>query len=202
MDYDTNVVKGTEFGNKKRVNNIIDLYNNRKIYNVKTAIGILDKLIDTKKKSVRDSGIKLYNESIAKYQNAEPLSVRRSRIKTEKTENRNKFRNVIDEINTKIKSKAVVRIQKLLRNTITYKVLNVEKAMHDKVFTIALQADRVGSDVWTIAYLYKAYAKALSLLPKKMHFYFYSEVTSDLLGKNSRLETILMRILRIGLNTL
>ena len=50
-------------------------------------------------------------------------------------------------------------------------------------FTIALQADRVGSDVWTMAYLYKAYAKALSLLPKKMHFYFYSEVTSDFLGK-------------------
>jgi hypothetical protein len=52
LDYYTNFVKGTKFGNKKRVNNIIDLYNNRKIYNVKTAIGILEKLIDTKKKKV------------------------------------------------------------------------------------------------------------------------------------------------------
>jgi hypothetical protein len=111
LDYYANFVKGVKFGNKKRVNSIIDLYNNRKIYNIKTAIGILDKLIDTKK-SVRDSGIKLYSDSIAKYQNAEPLPVRRSRIKTEKTENRNKFRKVIDEINTKMKSKAVVRIQK------------------------------------------------------------------------------------------
>ena len=49
LDYYANFVKGVKFGNKKRVNSIIDLYNNRKIYNIKTAIGILDKLIDTKK---------------------------------------------------------------------------------------------------------------------------------------------------------
>ena len=61
--------------------------------------------------------------------------------------------------------------------------MNVEKAMHDNVFTIALQADRVGSNIWTMPFLYKAYAQALSLLPKKMHFYFYSEITSDFLGK-------------------
>ena len=114
---------------------------------------------------------------------------------------------MIEEINTKIKSEASAKLKKLLgkiiSNTVNFRVLNVEKAMHDKVFTIALQTDRVGSDVWIMAYLYKAYAKAVSLLPKNMHFYFYSEVTSvDLEKKNSRLETIPMLILKFGLNTL
>jgi hypothetical protein len=66
------LASASKFGVKKRVINIIDLYNERKIYNVKTATSLLNQLTDKKRKNV-DVGIKRYNEVLDKFQNAEPL---------------------------------------------------------------------------------------------------------------------------------
>ena len=57
------LASASKFGVKKRVNKIIDLYNERKIYNVKTATSLLNQLTDKKKKNV-DVGIKRYNEVV------------------------------------------------------------------------------------------------------------------------------------------
>ena len=40
----------SKFGVKKRVNNIINLYSERKIYNIKTALNLLNQLTDKRKK--------------------------------------------------------------------------------------------------------------------------------------------------------
>ena len=72
----------SKFGVKKRVNTIIDLYNERKIYNAKTALNLLNQLTDKKKKNV-DIGIKRYNEALQKFQNAEALNARHQRIRQE-----------------------------------------------------------------------------------------------------------------------
>ena len=96
------LASASKFGVKKRVNNIINLYNERKIYNVKTALNLLNQLTDKKKKNV-DIGIKRYNEALQKFQNAEPLDARRQRIRQEKverkvTERNEKFKDALGEL--------------------------------------------------------------------------------------------------------
>jgi hypothetical protein len=96
------LASASKFGVKKRVNTIINLYNDRKIYNVKTALNLLNQLTDKKKKNV-DIGIKRYNEALQKFQNAEPLNARHQRIRQEKverkvTERKEKFKGVLREM--------------------------------------------------------------------------------------------------------
>ena len=79
----------SKLGVKKRVDNIIDLYNDRKIYNFKTVKAVLDKLTGSTRKVV-DVGIKQYNEVLNKYKEAEPLPVRRKRVKEEKIHKKKK----------------------------------------------------------------------------------------------------------------
>ena len=73
----------SKFGVKKRVENVIALYNSRTLYNIKTIKNVLDKLTADKRKEV-DIGIKKYNEVIDKYKDAEPLPERRKRLIKEK----------------------------------------------------------------------------------------------------------------------
>lgn len=115
---------------KKRVNTIINLYNDRKIYNVKTALNLLNQLTDKKKKNV-DIGIKRYNEALHKFQNAEPLNARHQRIRQEKverkvTERKEKYKDVLGELLEKKKLKSTLKIQNLLRNTVIFDIVRSE----------------------------------------------------------------------------
>ena len=74
------LARASKFGVKRRVDNIIDLYNARKIYNIKTAKTLLEQLTDKRKKNV-DIGINRYNEVFERFQKAEPLNVRQKRLK-------------------------------------------------------------------------------------------------------------------------
>ena len=85
------------------------MYNERKIYNVKTATSLLNQLTDKKKKNV-DVGIKRYNEVLEKFQNAEPLNVRHKRIRQEKVERR-KHKEVLGELIERKKLKSASKIQ-------------------------------------------------------------------------------------------
>ena len=157
------LASASKFGVRKRVNNIINLYMERKIYNVKTATSLLSLLTDKTKKNV-DLGIKRYNEVLEKFQNTEPLNARRQRVKQEKVER---------------KLKSVLKIQNLLRNTVIFDILRTESAMDKKVLSFTLKPQRVAlklqlGDVKTI--LYRAYRAVMRLLPKKTPFHFYAEL--------------------------
>jgi len=194
-----NLADASRFGAKARVKNIIDLYNERKIYNIKTAKALLSQLTD-KKKNVVDSGIKRYNEVFRTYQNAEPLPTRRNRLKQEKEdrkrlhrgalgelvartrekEDRKKLhRGVLDELVAKKKERSALKIQNLFRKTATFDIIERDPAMGDNVISYTLRPQRLSlklmlEDLKTI--LYKAYYAVLSLLPKKRKFHFYSVV--------------------------
>jgi hypothetical protein len=177
------LASASKFGVKQRVNTIINLYNDRKIYNVKTALNLLNQLTDKKKKNV-DIGIKRYNEALQKFQNAEPLNARHQRIRKEKverkvTERKEKYKDVLGELLERKKLKSTLKIQNLLRNTVIFDIVRSEYAMDKKVVSFTLKPQRISpklmlDDVKTI--LYKAYYKALRLLPKKSYFHFYTEL--------------------------
>ena len=192
------LAKASKFGVNKRVNNIIDLYSARKIYNIKTAKTLLDQLTDKKKKNV-DIGIKKYNEVFDRYQKAEPLNVRHKRLrqeKVERSERKNRYGQVLGEMlkktdrndkdnqlqrvsKDKNKLKGLFKIQKLFKNTVIFDIIETESAMDKNVISFTLKPNKISlnlqlEDVKTI--LFKAYAKVLKLLPKKSHFHFYTNL--------------------------
>ncbi len=85
---------------KQKVEKIIGLYEARKISNITTARNLLDKLTATNKNTIK-SGLKLYDKTVEKYENAEPLPDKRKRVQEEKAQ--------------KVKrEKATVKIQQFL----------------------------------------------------------------------------------------
>jgi hypothetical protein len=134
---------------------------------VATAKNLLDKLTATNKNTIK-SGLKLYDKTVEKYENAEPLPAKLKRVKEEKIQ--------------KVKrDRATLKIQNLLRKTILFDIIKKQSAMNDKVIDFTVKPQRIGSivasDIKTV--LYKAYAKVIKQLPKKTKFEFYSEVELD-----------------------
>ena len=152
---------------EQKVAKIIELYEARKISNVTTARNLLDKLTASNK-NVFKSGVKLYDKTVEKYENAEPLPVKRKRVEEEKIQ---KVR----------RDKATLKIQNLLRKTILFDITKKESAMDNKVIDFTVKPQRVGtivaSDLKNV--LYKAYAKVIKQLPTKTKFEFYSEVAFE-----------------------
>ena len=145
---------------KDKVNDIIQLYTIRKISNIQTARNVLDKLTASNKNTVK-AGIRIYDKTVEKYKEAEPLPVKRKRIEEEK-------------IQTIRKEKASLKIDNFLSNSVWFDIVMVESAMDDHVVDITIKPKRVGSiiatDIKTI--LYKAYVKVIKLLPTKTKFEF------------------------------
>jgi hypothetical protein len=71
---------------KDKVNDLIRLYTIRKISNIQTVRHVLDKLTASNKNTVK-AGVRLYDKTVEKYKDAEPLPVKRKRIENEKIQN-------------------------------------------------------------------------------------------------------------------
>ena len=128
------LASASKFGVKKRVNNIINLYSERKIYNIKTALNLLNQLTDKRKKNV-DIGVQRYNEVIEKHKKAEPLNLRHKRLRKEKVEQVEAQRlhnKVLGELVERKKLKSVLKIQNTLRNTLVFNIVQTESAMDKK----------------------------------------------------------------------
>jgi hypothetical protein len=167
------LARASKFGVNKRVNNIIDLYNSRKIYNIKTAETLLDQLTDKKRKNV-DLGIKRYNEVFERFQKAEPLNVRHKRLRQEKVERTGLRKQVLGELIQKTdrnnkenqiqrvlkspnKLKSLLKIQNLFRNTVVFDIRETEAAMDKNVLSFTLKPQKLSlrlrlEDVKTILF--------------------------------------------------
>jgi len=139
---------------KDEINNLIKLYEDRKVFNVKTVRNVLDKLTDKNNKKSVNLGFEEYNKLYEKYKDADPFSLKRK------------------------KNKAILRIQNTFRNSVIVEIVRHESALGNNVIEITAKPQRVGSiaamDIKTI--LYKSYVRALRMLPKNSSFKFYSSV--------------------------
>ena len=174
------LASASKFGVKKRVNNIINLYSERKIYNIKTALNLLNELTD-KRKNV-DLGVQRYNEVIETHKKAEPLNLRHKRLrkeKVEKVEAQRLHNKVLGELVERKKLKSDLKIQNMFRNTLVFDIVQTESALDKQVLSFTLKPQRIGTNIYTEdvkTVLYKAYRAVAKLLPKKTPFYFYTEV--------------------------
>ena len=130
---------------KDEINNLIKFYEDRKVFNVRTVKTVLDKLTDKDNKKRVTLGIQEYNKLFEKYKDADPFPLKRK------------------------KTKAVLKIQNLLRNSVIFEIVKQESALDNNVIEITIQPQRIGTiaamDIKTI--LYKAYIKVIKMLPKK-----------------------------------
>ena len=58
---------------KNEINNLINLYEDRKVFNVKTVRNVLDKLTDKDNKKTIALGLQAYNKLFEKYKDADPF---------------------------------------------------------------------------------------------------------------------------------
>ena len=150
---------------KNEISNLIDVYKERKVFNVKTVKKVLDKMTNASDKKGVASGLTEYDKLYDKYKEAEPVPVKRKRVKEEKILNEKK-------------GKAVFKIQNLFRNAIVFDIKKKESAFDDKVVSYTVRPQRIGkiAAIDIKAILYKSLMKVLKLLPKKAAFNFYSEL--------------------------
>lgn len=70
--------------NKARINDVIKLYEERKIRNIKTALNTIESLASNNKNTISSGKpLRLYNNVIEKYSNALPMTRRRERVRQE-----------------------------------------------------------------------------------------------------------------------
>ena len=123
--------------------NIINLYANRSIRNVKTAINLVE-LLQTA--SYNLSGIKKYNTLSTKYGGA--LAITYNKVK------------YVDR-----HKKAIIKIQRHLANTVLFDAIKRENAMDNNVIDISVAPQRVGSDIMNTTHirsvLEQAYSKVI-----------------------------------------
>ena len=66
---------------KDEINNLIKLYQDRKVFNVKTVKSVLDKLTDKNNKKSNALGLEEYNKLYGKYKDEDPFPLKRKRAK-------------------------------------------------------------------------------------------------------------------------
>ena len=77
-------LKNAPDSNKARINDVIKLYEERKIRNIKTALNTIESLASNNKNTISSGKpLRLYNNVIDKYSNALPMTGRRVRVRQE-----------------------------------------------------------------------------------------------------------------------
>jgi len=161
---------------KNEINNLIQFYESRKAYNVRTVKNVLDKLTDRDNKKNIALGLSEYQKLYEKYKDAEPVPIKIKRLREERILNERR-------------GKAVLKIQNMLRNTVIIDIVRHESALDGKVIEVTVKPQRIGTvaamDIKTI--LYKSFFKAVKMLPKKSGFKFYSSInfTTNDKGRSS-----------------
>jgi hypothetical protein len=155
--------------NRDKIKEVVKLYEDRKIPNIKTAFDAVSQLVNP---SIFKKADKTYQDIKNKYSEATPLTgiIQRTNQKLAEKNNALKL------------NKSVNRLRKMKEfndaSKIKLKISNIKTAFNDRVFNIYIEPEQIGSFVATDigAILGKAYLLSLKQIPKNSDFLMYSDI--------------------------